>query len=444
MNLPRGWIKCKFSDIATIRNGYAFSKNDFSGKQTQNNKIPLIKQTQLDGNKVDLSKACYLPTNYLKEYSDFLVQKNDVLIGMSGSIGKLCIYQYDFPALQNQRTGLIKTYNNEINNKFFWLFLQTIETKLMSDSKGIGVQNISSNDIEDIDFYLPPIREQQGIVAKIDSLFSELENGIILLKNIKAQLMVYRQAVLKWAFEGKLTNNDWKMGVLEDIVSEIKIGPFGTLLHKADYIENGIPIINPKHMNNQKIIYDSHTTITKEKAKDLSSYKLQENDIILARRGEMGRTAPVTEKEVGWLCGTGSMIVRLKTGNLNGLYCLFLSSEQVRKYLTENCKGTTMDNLNETIVKKIPVPICSKSEQQAIVSAIESRLSVCDKLEQTIDQTLALSASLRQSILKKAFEGRLVPQDPNDEPAEKLLERIKAEKAAVLAKQKQTRKRGRK
>jgi len=89
------------------------------------------------------------------------------------------------------------------------------------------------------------------------------------------------------------------------------------------------------------------------------------------------------------------------------------------------------------------IPYCPLPEQLAIVSAIESRLSVCDKLEQNIDQTLALSASLRQSILKKAFEGRLVPQDPNDEPAEKLLERIRLEKAAVLAKQKQTRKRGR-
>jgi type I restriction enzyme S subunit len=89
---------------------------------------------------------------------------------------------------------------------------------------------------------------------------------------------------------------------------------------------------------------------------------------------------------------------------------------------------------------KIKLP--SKSEQQAIVSAIESRLSECDKLEKTIDDALTLSASLRQSILKKAFEGRLVPQDPNDEPAEKLLERIKVEKAVMLTKQKQVRKNG--
>jgi type I restriction enzyme S subunit len=91
-------------------------------------------------------------------------------------------------------------------------------------------------------------------------------------------------------------------------------------------------------------------------------------------------------------------------------------------------------NVGMKAITETLIPYCSYPEQLAIVSAIESRLSVCDKLEQTIDQTLALSASLRQSILKKAFEGRLVPQDPNDEPAEKLLEKIKAEKAAVLAK----------
>jgi len=365
-----------------------------------------------------------------------LCDDGDILLVWDGAIGKVGIAYKGAVG-----STIVKIDVPFVEKKYVLYFLQCYSIELNKRPKGTGVPHIDPSIFNSLPFPLSPTSEQQRIVTKIDSLFSELEKGITLLKTIKAQLAIYRQAVLRWAFEGKLIDNNWKMGILEDIVSEIKIGPFGTLLHKADYIESGIPIINPKHMNNQKIIYDPHTTISKQKAKDLSSYKLQDNDIILARRGEMGRTAPVTEKEIGWLCGTGSMIVRLKAGNLNGLYSLFLSSERVRKYLTENCKGTTMNNLNEAIVKKIPIPICSKSEQLAIVSAIESRLSVCDKLEQTIDQTLALSASLRQSILKKAFDGRLVSQDPNDEPAEKLLERIKAEKAAVLAKQKQTWKR---
>jgi type I restriction enzyme, S subunit len=417
MNLPQGWIETTFDTILNYEQPTAY----------------IVKSTEYN----DTYKTAVLTAGksfiigYTNEKDGIYSENLPVIIFDDFTTA---IQYVTFPfKVKSSAMKILQTINEQFNKKYIYYYMQTIKHNVTTH-KRYWISDYSKQNIP-----LPPFHEQQRIVARIDSLFSELDNGVTLLKTIKAQLAVYKKAVLKWAFEGKLTNNDWEMGVLEDIVSEIKIGPFGTLLHKADYIENGIPIINPKHMNNQKIIYDSHTTISKQKAEDLSSYKLQENDIILARRGEMGRTAPITEKEVGWLCGTGSMIIRLKTGNLNDLYSLFLSSERVRKYLSENCKGTTMDNLNETIVKKIPVPICSKSEQQAIVSAIESRLSVCDKLEQTIDRTLALSVSLRQSILKKAFEGRLVPQDPNDEPAEKLLERIKVEKAAVLARQKQTR-----
>jgi type I restriction enzyme S subunit len=418
MNLPQDWTQCNLTDICSIRTG-KYDANH--AVENGNYRFYTCSTTYSLCNTKSFEGEC-------------------IIVPGNGDIGQVYYYDGEFEAYQ--RTYILeKIY---ILPRYLYYHLFWNWRHINSDKQyGSTIRYVRIGNFEKYIVSLPPLPEQQRIVAKIDSLFSELDDGVALLKTIKAQLATYRQAVLKWAFEGKLINSSWKFGILENIVSEIKIGPFGTLLHKADYIDNGIPIINPKHMNNQKIIYDSHTTISKEKANELSTYKLQENDILLARRGEMGRTAPVTEKENGWLCGTGSMIIRLKRGNLNGLYSLFLSSEQVRKYLTNNCKGTTMDNLNETIVKKIPVPICPKPEQLAIVSAIESRLSVCDKLEQTIDQTLALSASLRQSILKKAFEGRLVPQDPNDEPAEKLLERIKAEKAALLAKQKQTRKRGR-
>jgi type I restriction enzyme S subunit len=123
----------------------------------------------------------------------------------------------------------------------------------------------------------------------------------------------------------------------------------------------------------------------------------------------------------------------------------YFMSKQGRDQIIKAAASTSgLYTLSINKIKSFVIPYCPKPEQLAIVSAIESRLSVCDKLEQTIDQTLALSTSLRQSILKMAFEGKLVPQDPNDEPAEKLLERIRAEKAVVLVKQKQTRKRSRK
>ena len=282
---------------------------------------------------------------------------------------------------------------------------------------------------------LPPLAEQHRIVAKIEELFSELDKGLENLRAAQQQLKVYRQAVLQWAFEGKLTAEwrkaDWQWSSLGDFAEDIKIGPFGTMLHESDYVLHGIPVINPKHIKNQRIHPDPRNAVAQAKADDLSAYKLRENDVLLGRRGEMGRTAYVTNKEAGWLCGTGSMIIRLRKNNLAKIYSMILSEKRVKDHLEHNSTGTTMNNLNEKIVKAVSVPVIPFPEQHQIVAEIESRLSVCDKLEETIEQSLLQAEALRQSILKKAFAGKLVPQDPSDEPAEKLLARIRADRAAA-------------
>jgi type I restriction enzyme S subunit len=334
MTLPNNWTKCKFSDIADIRNGYAFSKSDFLKETNGDNSIPLVKQTQLAGDKVDLTRACYLPAKFLTKYSDFQVKKGDVLIGMSGSIGKLCIYQHDFPALQNQHTGLIKTYTDEIDNKFFWFFLQTVEAKLMSDSKGVGVQNISSNDIGDIELSLPPLPEQHRIVAKIDALFSELDNAVALLKTIKAQLAIYRQAVLQWAFEGKLTMKWRKINVVEsnkiviknimtiremencrdkykdielefplyDLPKEWKWVSIGCISKGVEYgtsaksNKNGkVVVLRMGNIQNGTFVYDDLAYTSNKK--EIEKYKLNENDVLFNRTNSpelVGKTAIYT------------------------------------------------------------------------------------------------------------------------------------------------------
>jgi len=439
MILPSGWQKCKLSDIASVRNGYAFSKKIFSHKNNDN-QILLIKQTQLSGNKVDLSKACYLPNDYLMQYNDFIVNKNDVLIGMSGSIGKLCIYQYEFPALQNQRTGLIKKYTDDIDNKFFWFFLQTIEAILLSDSKGVGVQNINANDIEDIVINLPPLPEQNRIIAKIDSLFSELDSNVTLLKNVKTQLSIYRKSVLKWAFEGKLTDSSLlKNDYLEKYIEKPRYGTSKKCL--SNNIGKKVYRIPNIHYQSGTIVKDD-IKFAKFSKDEIKVLKLNKDDILIIRSNGsvnlVGRASIVREGDTDGLFAGYLMRLRILNNTLDPKYLLYyLSTIDARNYIEFTAKSTSgVNNINSEEVCKIKLPYFDLPEQLAIVSAIESRLSVCDKIEQTIDQTIAISDQLRQSILKKAFEGRLVPQDPNDEPAEKLLERIKAEKAAILEKKK--------
>lgn len=251
---------------------------------------------------------------------------------------------------------------------------------------------------------VPPISEQQRIVSRIEEIFSSLDNAVEMLNMTKKQLIVYRQAVLKEVFD---YSDDSDIVELQNIVDDIRIGPFGTMLHKSDYIDAGIPVINPQHIKNQKIHPSVRVSISEEKAKELESYRIRTNDVVMGRRGEMGRTAPVTSNEEGWICGTGSIIVRLKPEYDAVFYSQILASQDTVHYLEKKSTGTTMNNLNEDIVKHIPVPKITVKEQCRIKETLDSKISVCGNIEQTVDTVLAQAEAMRQSILKEAFEGRL-------------------------------------
>ena len=217
-------------------------------------------------------------------------------------------------------------------------------------------------------------------------------------------MAVYRQAVLKEAFD---FNNMDRCTEIAALVDDIRIGPFGTALHKSDYIKSGIPVINPQHIKKGKIKSTPNVTVSVEKAEVLSSYKLKVNDIIMGRRGEMGRAAAVPEAEIGWLCGTGSMLFRMKPEYDAGLYAQIISSPDVVHYLEEHATGTTMKNLNESIVKHIPVPVITREKQKQIMGKIGVTMSVCDSIEKTVETALQQAEAMRQSVLKKAFSGEL-------------------------------------
>lgn len=251
---------------------------------------------------------------------------------------------------------------------------------------------------------VPTISEQERIVSKIEELFSRLDASVAELQAAKEKLSAYRQAVLKEAFANSTRT---ELVEMSEIAEDIRIGPFGTMLHKSDYISDGVPVINPQHIKNLSIIPSRKITVSQEMAVELSSYRLRENDIIMGRRGEMGRAAAITKSEAGWICGTGSLLFRLKPEYDASFYAQILSSPDIVHYLEDHATGTTMKNLNEHIVKHIPVPKVTKQMQKVIVSRLEEETSICDSIGQAIDTSLRQAESLRQSILKQAFEGNL-------------------------------------
>ena len=291
-----------------------------------------------------------------------------------------------------------------LSDQYLFRFVQGKYALLNTKKKGTGTPHLNQDLLKQQKLIVPSYSEQERIVARIEELFSQLDAGVETLKKIKAQLAVYRQAVLKEAFSSELSS---KTVEIREIVDDIRIGPFGTMLHKSDYISGGVPVINPQHIKSGKILPSASVTVSEEKARDLSAYRLQTNDIIMGRRGEMGRAAAITDVENGWLCGTGSILFRLKPNFDAGFYAQILSSPDVVHYLEEHATGTTMKNLNEDIVQYIPVPFVTAEMQRDITMKMDCKMSVCDSIEQTVDTALQQAEAMRQSILKDAFEGKL-------------------------------------
>lgn len=358
-------------------------------------------------------KEGYLPyvdieafeTGKVKQYSDGLkcvpCEDGDILIvcdgSRSGLVGR-AIHGY-------VGSTLAKISAKGLDDRYLYHFVQGKYTLLNTKKKGTGTPHLNANLLRQQKIRVPSYSEQARIVSKIEELFSELDKAVETLKTVKEQLAVYRQAVMKEAFD---FNNMDKCTEIAALVDDLRIGPFGTALHKSDYIKSGIPVINPQHIKKGIIESSQNVTVSVEKAEALGSYKLKVNDIIMGRRGEMGRAAAVTEAETGWICGTGSMLFRMKSEYDARLYAQILSSPDVVHYLEENATGTTMKNLNENIVKHIPVPVITREKQKRIMEKVDETMSVCDSIEKTVETALQQAESLRQSVLKKAFEGQLV------------------------------------
>ncbi|MDL0431556.1 restriction endonuclease subunit S [Marinobacter sp. TBZ242] len=195
----------------------------------------------------------------------------------------------------------------------------------------------------------------------------------------------------------------WAWAYFQDIADEISTGPFGSMIHKHDYVVGGIPLINPSHMVKGHIKEDSSVSVTPTKAEELSSYQLAKGDIVMARRGEVGRCAVVTDRETGWLCGTGSFVLRFHPAINRQFILLLFSTDTVRDYLTGNSVGTTMTNLNHGILKKMPVALPSAEEQDRIVQKVDELMALCDQLKERLNQAGETRCQLAEAVVEKAL-----------------------------------------
>lgn len=199
----------------------------------------------------------------------------------------------------------------------------------------------------------------------------------------------------------------WAYVELQELVS-LRTGPFGSSLHKSDYVDVGVPIVNPMHIANGRIAHSIKNCVSAETVQRLRDFKLREGDVVLGRRGEMGRCAVVRDREEGWLCGTGSLIVRPIRDLIRPDFLqLLLSSDGIVEYLKNGAVGSTMANLNQGLLLDMRLLLPPKSEQTRIVAKLEELLSDLEAGVAELKAAQAKLARYRQSLLKAAVDGAL-------------------------------------
>ncbi len=389
MNMPMVSLK----NVANFVNGKAFKPTDWSEEG-----IPIIRIQNLNG----LDK----PYNYWAGPIDkeVHVKRNDLLLAWSGTPGTSFgahIWRGG-AAVLNQHIFRVDLKENLVTKEWAKFVINAqLSTLIGMAHGGVGLKHVTKGMVEGLEIPVPPLPEQRRIAAildQADALRAKRREAL-------AQLDSLTQSIFIEMFGDPVSNpKNWSVKPLSECAERIQIGPFGTQLHEEDYIDGGIPLINPTHLRGGVISPDSSLTVSPEKYTELSNYYLLTGDLIMGRRGEMGRCAVITNREEGWLCGTGSLFVRPKTDVLSPIYLgLVISSPSMRRFLENLAQGVTMANLNKTIVGGLPIAVPPMAMQQAFVSQLNATQTIKNYSLNSSAELDTLFASLQH----RAFRGEL-------------------------------------
>ncbi|MDP2029896.1 MAG: restriction endonuclease subunit S [Thiobacillus sp.] len=495
--VPTSWAVCELDDVLL--------KMSNGANVTQYEKrvgYPICRIETIWSEGIDLGRVKYIKENDPEFVEKYALQYGDILLSHINSdshLGKTGLFKKQVETLIHGINILLLRPVENISPDFLNYQLKHLRAKgvfIDAAQRAVNQSSINQKKLKSFRVFIAPLAEQHRIVAKIEELFSDLDKGIENLKAARAQLKVYRQALLKHAFEGKLTAQwraenqdkletadallkriqqeraqryqqqlaDWeasgKQGskpkapkplppLTAEELAELPELPEGwgwtRLLETceavvdchnktAPYQATGIPLVRTPSIRDMKLNFDDSIRYVSQETYEYWSRRCPPlpGDILFTREAPMGEAALIPE---GKMVCMGQRIMLLRPGKfLSGKYLLSATQNPIFKRVANKVAvGTGVKHLRVGDVEKLVFPLCSVSEQTEISNQLEACLSEADQLDQTLTTALQQAEALRQSILKKAFAGLLVPQDPHDEPASALLARIQEARAVNKA-----------
>lgn len=331
-----------------------------------------------------------------------IAEKDDILLSVRAPVGptnlapcKVCIGR-----------GLTAIRPSEVLlTRYVLLFFRYFEVQLASKGTGTTFKAITQDVVKNLEIPIPPLPEQERIVARIEELFSQLDAGVETLKKTKAQLAVYRQAVLKEAFESVIPESDTCN--VEDVCKDIKVG---IVIKPAQYYTSadvGVRAFRSANVREFAVNDSDWVYLTKAGHEANLRSEIHTGDVLVVRSGYPGTACVVPPTYNG--CNAIDILIAVPYAEkiLPEYLCAYTNSPLGKRIIQEKKRGVAQAHFNVSSYSKTPIIVPCLETQKRVVAEIDSRLSVCDSIEQTVDATLQQAEAMRQSILKNAFEGRL-------------------------------------
>lgn len=469
--MKEDWIECELQEVFETVTGNTPSKKEIDNYGQD---IPFIKPPDITNSAIN-STSEYLSLKGKKTAR--ILPKNSILITCIGNLGRVGFNKEEV-AFNQQINAILPIENVDYKFIFFQAQSGNFRNQLESLSTSTTVALVNKSSFNSVKIDLAPLPIQRAIVSKIEALFSDLDNGIANFKKAQAQLKIYRQAVLKKAFEGELTK-EWRedyvktdgrpsqpasqLPTAEELQQQIKeerqnhssenlpkgwnikmisdvADTFGGYAFKSgDFKEKGnYQVVRMGNVRPGILRYNESPVFLSEVIENvLEKALLKVNDLIITQTGTKGKrdygfTVLISKDNL--LLNQRIAAIRCKEKCLPKYLLYYTWTDKFKNQFFENETGNVgQGNVGMKAVTNTLIDIPSLQEQHQIVAEIERRLSVCDKMEQSITESLAKAEALRQSILKKAFEGNLLSQaeieqckkEADYEPASVLLARIK-------------------
>ena len=344
--------------------------------------------------RITETKAIELNCTYLK--------KGDILITRLGEpLCKACIFPYEGLYITAVDIAILRIGLQEIDSKYLVYLINSpwFKDQVKQYESGTTRKRISRKNLDCIDMTFPPIEEQQRIVTRIEELFSELDSAVETLQKTRQQLEVYRQAVLKEAFA--------------ECESTVKVNDVCKHVTDGDHMpppkaETGIPFIMISNIDKNVINWNGTAFVNREYYENINDKRRpQKGDVLYTVTGSFG--IPVLVDFDREFCFQRHIALLRPNNRIIQRYLYYVMQEpEVYEQAKKKSTGTAQKTVSLSVLRNIEIPFVeSVKEQERIVAKIESQLSVCDGIERTIEESLQQAEAMRQSILKKAFEGRL-------------------------------------